>query len=254
MFLKRKKTQSNLDNDIEEKEIIKLLEEAQLDPQIYKSNVVKDEKKIHPAVVVGLTGALLAHAAILFSLPPVIKGKGAPFLPTAKKGIETMFQQIRLQPQIKRKLKDQAKINGNVATKSLRFVDLGSGDGRVVFSSAREGLFYKSIGYEINPVLHIWAMTRRLIQAPLYWSKTNFYMQDLWSVDLSEADVVAVYGLHPIMTKLGGKMENELKTGALVVSNVFIIPGWKTISSINGVHIYSIPESLEYRNRSTLKP
>ena len=32
----------------------------------------------------------------------------------------------------------------------LRFVDLGSGDGRLVFRAAREGIFDSSSGYEIN--------------------------------------------------------------------------------------------------------
>ncbi len=41
-------------------------------------------------------------------------------------------------------------------------------------------------------------------------------MQDLWKVDLSRADVVAVYGLHPIMKQLGKKMKAELKPGSIV--------------------------------------
>jgi hypothetical protein len=41
-------------------------------------------------------------------------------------------------------------------------------------------------------------------------------MCDLWSMDLSHADVVTVYGLYPIMGKLGEKMEKELKHGCIV--------------------------------------
>ena len=73
-------------------------------------------------------------------------------------------------------------------------------------------------------VLHLWAMTRKIFQ-PKYHSSTEFLRQDLWSVDLSKSDVVAVYGLHPIMDRLGAKMEMELSPGSIVVSNVFIIPG-----------------------------
>jgi hypothetical protein len=46
-------------------------------------------------------------------------------------------------------------------------------------------------------------------------------MQDLWNVDLSKADVIAVYGLHPIMGKLGKKMEKELKPGSIVGKILF---------------------------------
>jgi hypothetical protein len=65
-------------------------------------------------------------------------------------------------------------------------------------------------------VLHAWAKSRRTFQCNKYWSTTDFLLCDLWNVDLSNADVVAVYGLHPIMGKLGKKMEKELKHGCIV--------------------------------------
>jgi len=191
---------------------------------------------LHPAITLGLLGAFLANATIIFSLPPVLRGKGAPFLPTATKGLDTMFKQLRRQPCFVQKLHRKEDVN---------FFDLGSGDGRVVFRAAREGLFTKSLGFEINPLLHAWAVSRRIAQAPKYWNTTRFTLRDLWSVDLSNADVVAVYGLHPIMDDLGKKMRREMKSGSYVVSNVFTIPGWKPIgaTSKDGVHLYSVPES-----------
>jgi len=98
-----------------------------------------EKEGLHPVVAIGLGAALLAHGAILLSLPPVLLQRGAPFLPTALKGLNVMFQELKKQPIIANK------------TRPLNFVDLGSGDGRVVFRAAREGLFTKSIGYEINP-------------------------------------------------------------------------------------------------------
>ena len=138
-----------------------------------------------------------------------------------------------------------------ISQKSLKFVDLGSGDGRVVFRAARENLFNKSIGYEINPALHIFANFRRFI-TPQYWNNTSFYMRDIWKIQLNQYDVVAVYGLAPIMDKLGKKLEKELQPGSIVVSNVFSIPGWKasdtTVSSGSGsskqkegVFVYQVP-------------
>ena len=67
-------------------------------------------------------------------------------------------------------------------------------------------------------------------------------MRDLWKVELNDVDVVAVYGLNPIMDRLGKKLQSELKPGAIVVSNVFSIPGWKQSPlSSNGVFVYSVP-------------
>jgi hypothetical protein len=49
------------------------------------------------------------------------------------------------------------------------------------------------------------------------------------------------YGLGPIMKDLGVKLEQELKPGSHVLSNVFSIPGWHPISSEDATHIYVVP-------------
>ena len=93
-----------------------------------------------------------------------------------------MFAQLRKEPNFVRRQQQGGK---------LCFVDLGSGDGRVVVRAAREELFHKCLGYEINPFLHAMAQGRRLF-LPHLWSKTSFYLGDLWKADLAKADVVAV--------------------------------------------------------------
>ena len=198
---------------------------------------------IHPVLAAGLGGALLLHLGILLSLPPVIMGKGAPFLPTSRRGLDAMFRHVRRQPAIVRKI---------AAGTPLRFVDLGSGDGRVVFRAAREKMFGMSVGVEVNPLLHVWASCWRAL-VPGYWSETQLVLRDLWKVDLSNADVVAIYGLQPIMKDLGIKMKAELRPGVLVVSNVFSIPGWRTsVASQDGVHLYRVPECWEPRKDAKL--
>lgn len=103
-------------------------------------------------------------------------------------------------------------------------------------------------------VLHGWACFCQLIQASKYWKNTQFYMNDLWKVNLSNVDVLAMYGLQPIMKDLGGKLQNELRPGSIVVSNVFAIPGWKTnIPSTHGVHIYIIPSSSDHQVENHLQ-
>lgn len=190
--------------------------------------------QMHPAVKAGLAMGLVANLALLLSLPPVIMGRGAPYLPTVSRSSNVMWERIRSSPSIKSRLK-----NGE----SLTFVDLGSGDGRLVFQAARQNMFAKSIGYEINPVLHGFAAGRRMIQAPMYWGKTSFAIRDLWKVSLHNVDVVAVYGLQPIMKDPGKKLQTELRPGSLVVSNVFSIPGWKAEKGSKGnIFLYSVPD------------
>ncbi len=191
-------------------------------------------------ILLGIGGTLflLPHLAIILSLPPVLQRRGAPYLPTFGNKMDIMFDLIR-----------RHVSSSSMSTPSLlKFVDLGSGDGRVVFRAAREGIFHKSVGYEINPALHMWVKFRQMI-TPKYWSSTQFYLGDLWKVKLHHYDVVAVYGLYPIMDRLGKKLQQELKPGSIVVSNVFEIPNWKAVSSTasassqgKGVYLYQVPE------------
>ena len=190
-------------------------------------------------LLIGGAAILLPHLAVLLSLPPVLMKRGAPYLPTFGNKMDVMFGIIRAH------MKQQRAKN----TKPLKFVDLGSGDGRVVFRAAREGIFNESVGYEINPTLHIFACLRKMA-TPKYWSNTKFRMGDLWRTDLSRYDVVAVYGLSPIMDRLGSKLKDELRPGSIVISNVFSIPGWRASTATSekgaglhgkGVFLYEVP-------------
>ena len=49
-------------------------------------------------------------------------------------------------------------------------------------------------------------------------------MQSLWTADLSEADVVCVYGVPPMLDALEDKLVRELPAGAHVLSNLFEMP------------------------------
>jgi hypothetical protein len=131
----------------------------------------------------------------LLSLYPVLRGRGAPYLPTKRANLDVMFAQLR----------KHVKASNHRKTPRPIFVDLGSGDGRVVFRAARENFFGSCQGYEINPMLHGFAQLRRTF-TPKYWSTTRFGLRDIWKVDLSNVDVVAVvsYLLHRSRKWLSG--------------------------------------------------
>jgi hypothetical protein len=113
---------------------------------------------------------------------------GAPYLPTFQKNMNAMFSQLRRE----QSLAHPSTGDGTVHAQLGKFVDLGSGDGRVVFRAAREDMFRLCVGYEINPMLHGWALWQRLVAGPATWRSTRFYRADLWRVDLRDANVVAV--------------------------------------------------------------
>ena len=199
-----------------------------------------------PILCIGFGAALLFNIGILCSLPPVLRGRGkfplkknncrrrlwiifvfaqrlkhcipgAPFLPTYEKNMIHMFQQLRNEPQFMKRhhrvMMNHKDCNGN-ENENIVFVDLGSGDGRIVFHAAyREQLFTKCIGYEINPFLHYYAIIKQQYYRMIFPRRnhnatsalsateaatilppiqTEFYIRDLWKVNLQNVNVVAV--------------------------------------------------------------
>lgn len=43
------------------------------------------------------------------------------------------------------------------------------------------------------------------------------------------------------MKDLRIKMQQELRPGSFVLSNVFTIPGWRPVSSSSGTYLYRVP-------------
>ena len=180
--------------------------QADVEEQQHKASSASmaDNQRHHPAVYLGFGSFVLVNLAMLLSLPPVLRGKGAPYLPTYKSRMDAMFAQLRREPSFQRmqlRLQQPSKVaaattNTSASTlpqNSLTFVDLGSGDGRFVFRAAREGLFCGGcIGYEINPILYLWSQARRLAGGPRMWRSTHFYCRDIWKVDLRQTNVIAV--------------------------------------------------------------
>jgi len=99
--------------------------------------------------------------------------------------------------------------------------DLGSGDGRIVMTAAKK-YGCRAVGYEIN---------RELVQLSSEDAKkagleplVKFENKDIFTVDLSGADVIAVYLLPKQLEKLIPQLE-KLKPGSRIVSHQFEIPG-----------------------------
>lgn len=101
--------------------------------------------------------------------------------------------------------------------------DLGSGDGRILFSAA-ETFGAKAVGIEINKTLC--EQTELQARTLGIEDRVSVIQQDVFDVDLSPATVVTVYLLSSSNDKLKPKLEAELKPGARVVSHDFQFRGW----------------------------
>ncbi len=101
------------------------------------------------------------------------------------------------------------------------FVELGCGDGRVLLGAAAvPGV--QAIGIERSWALAYIAKLRvaRIRNVQVIWG-------DLFSHDLSSADVVYCFGMpRALAGRVREKFLNELKPGARVISYAFAIPGF----------------------------
>lgn len=115
----------------------------------------------------------------------------APFVPTRKKDVERMMKLADIKP-------------------GDRIYDLGCGDGRLVFASAKAG--GEAIGVEVFILPYLFARIKSL-----WKKKTRILFGNFYNYDLRGADVVFIFLMGKAYDKLAKKLESELKTGSRVV-------------------------------------
>ncbi|MBI4118861.1 MAG: hypothetical protein HY452_01200 [Parcubacteria group bacterium] len=153
---------------------------------------------------------LLILAAVLFAFFMVpLFFYGAPFLPSYRRQkrqiLEPLFELARPAP-------------------GRKFVDLGSGDGRVVMEFARAG--FDSWGVEFNPALAWWS---RLAIKRFGLKNAHIIKKSFWKIDLGSFDIIYIYQLTSINALLADKFKKELKTGALIISAGFFLPNFELV-------------------------
>jgi len=99
--------------------------------------------------------------------------------------------------------------------------DLGAGDGRVLIEAVRR-FGARAVGVEIDPE----RLTRIKERLTSTGTEAEVIQADFMDVDLSSADVVAIYLSASVNAKLAPKLRSELKAGARIVSLDYVLPGW----------------------------
>ena len=94
------------------------------------------------------------------------------------------------------------------------FVDLGSGDGRMVFMTHNK-YKCKSVGYEISPVLLIYFKMRKFFTNPMN-RKIELKEESFFTADFSKYNVVYCCLPQDLLVILERKFMNELKEGTKV--------------------------------------
>jgi protein-L-isoaspartate O-methyltransferase len=183
--------------------------------------------------------AAAAVAAALFLTPQFAEAQNrifdspvmAPFVPTPELVVQRMLELAELKP-------------------TDKLYDLGSGDGRILFTAA-QSVMLTAVGIEISEPLV--AETREKAKALGLSERVTVRQENLLETDLSDATVVTVYLLGSANEQLRPKLEKELRVGTRVVSHDFRFEGWtpKATAQVDGggrahvVYLYEIDQSMK---------
>ncbi len=129
----------------------------------------------------------------------------APFVPSPAPVIQRMLQLADLKP-------------GEV------LFDLGAGDGRSVIMAAK-AFSARAVGVELREDLAKKALST--IHDNGLSDRVTIVNGDMFTVNLTSADVVFLYLTTSANEKIRPKLETELKAGVRVVSHDYEIIGWK---------------------------
>ncbi|CAH0713765.1 unnamed protein product, partial [Brenthis ino] len=112
--------------------------------------------------------------------------------------------------------------------RSGRLLDVGSGDGRIVFTAAKLG--FQADGVELNPVLVCYSRISAILNRR--YRETKFYRRNLWTFDLVPYDNIVIFGVEQMMIDFEKKLLKEVKEGTVVVVCRFPLPNMIPVETI----------------------
>eukprot|EP01135_Chromosphaera_perkinsii_P002100 Nk52_evm34s217 gene=Nk52_evmTU34s217 len=163
-------------------------------------------------------------------MAPALRKYCLPFVPAEKSQLRTLMGAIE-----KHYFENSSRFQQNPSSgqngrygitdrSKLKLVDIGSGDGRVTIEAAKT-LGVHAIGYELNPWLVYYSRYSALRQGAA--ASTEFHVKDLWKTDLSQFDVLTVFGVEEMMVDLEKKLSKEMKPDAVIFACRFQFPTWQ---------------------------
>jgi hypothetical protein len=148
-------------------------------------------------------------AALLFATAAVAAQKelertGGPYVPTPKIVVDEMLRM------------------GKVSAKDF-VIDLGSGDGVIVMTAARE---LKARGFGVDIDAELVKQSNAEAQRHGIADRAAFHVQDVFKADLSKATVITLYLLPGMMVNLRAKLFLEPRPGTRIVSHDYHFDEW----------------------------
>lgn len=142
---------------------------------------------------IGLIGVGIISIAIPF-LRPGLRKICLPYLPATDTQVENVLTVLK-------------PFKGSPSRRKL--IDLGSGDGRIVFAAAKEG--FDATGVELNSVL-VWYCRLKSRLLGLH-NHTNFLHGDLLEVNYTDFHHIVIFGVDTLMPVLEKKLTEASLSG-----------------------------------------
>ncbi len=114
------------------------------------------------------------------------------------------------------------------------FYDLGSARGKLASKIAKANPELIVHGIDDN-----WFRTVMARARGLFLKNISFAKQDIFSANISQADIIYIYLPQELMTDLETKLQKELKNNALVITNNVSFPNWKAREKIGKLFLYA---------------
>jgi SAM-dependent methyltransferase len=131
-------------------------------------------------------------------------------------------------PTSKKAILEVVKIIKKYAPDASNFYDLGCGYGRVVLEIKKEMPNLNVYGIDKNPIRIFFAKIKALILK----RKIHFINENVFNINLSQADILYTYLWYDLMPVLEEKVKKELKRGAIVITNTSHFSNLKPIETI----------------------
>lgn len=147
-------------------------------------------------ILIGLTGGLAVGLSIVCFpfVSPALRKICLPFVPATDCQVKNISMALK--------------------SCSGTFVDIGSGDGRLVIAAAKKNFI--AHGVELNPWLVHYSRLSAI--ANRVHSKTSFFRRDLWKFDLRPYNTIAIFGVEEMMEQFETKLQNEVADGTRILA------------------------------------
>jgi hypothetical protein len=126
---------------------------------------------------------------------------------------------ISTKPKVILAILDELKLKGDETV-----YELGCGKAGFLQAILEKWPSVKTLGIEY----HFWPYFFAKMQASLHKKAVGLHYGDLFESDLSKADVMYCFLNPPMMERLAAKLKSEAKPGAILISYMFTLPGFKT--------------------------